>query len=118
MFDKRLVRHTVTMYIHINISSQSIFLVWKRNCEYSVCEGEIVGLEAKALVWKCNCGTPKLLCGSGTTELASGSGILDFKVIQYFMSGTGTAEIKVTYIPTAEAELRHRGTYDKEYSEN
>ena len=57
MFDKRLVRHTVTMHIHINVSSQSRVLVWKRNCGYSVREGGTAELEAKALMRKRNCGT-------------------------------------------------------------
>ena len=68
------------MHIHINVSSNSIFLVWKRNCgtaeiqvaEYSVCEGGTTDLKQKLT---CVSGTAErqdavyFLCGSGTTKL-------------------------------------------------
>ena len=82
MFDKRLVRHTVTMHIHINVSSQSIVLVWKRNC--SLCA------KAELRDFK-----PKLLCGSGTAER---------QVAVYFLRGSGTTELQ-SIIPCAEAEF-------------
>ena len=64
------------MHSHINVSSHSILLVWKRNCRTSshiIFEGGIAGLEAKVLVWQWNCGTSSrnILCGSGTTGLSS-----------------------------------------------
>ena len=68
MFDKRLVRHTNTMHMHV--SSQRRFLV--RIGGYSVCEGGTAELESKALLWRRNCGTTSrsiFLRGSGTTEL-------------------------------------------------
>ena len=104
MYHKRLLRHTVTTDIHINVSGQSIFLVLKRNCGYSACEGETADLEAKALVWKRNCGTSscsillvrKRNYGTSKHYSLCGSGISDLKVTQYSMCGTGTAELKVS----------------------
>ena len=119
MFDKRLVRHTVTMHIHINVSSQSIFLVWNRNCGYSVCEGGTAGLEAKALVWERNCRTSSrnlyLLCGSGTTELPSiipckERELQTLKSHNRLCAEAELRNLKSQYIPSAEAELRHRVT--------
>ena len=106
------------MHIHINVSSQSIFLVWKGNCRYSVCEGAIAQLEAKALVWKRNCGTSVavyFLYGSGTTELPSiiPCAEVEFQVLKSYNILCAEAELrnlKSQYIPSAEAELRHRGT--------
>ena len=119
------------MHIHFNVSSQSIFLVWKRNCGYFLCEGGIAGLEAKALVWKPNLGTSSHSLfivrerNYGTSKHYSlcGSGISDLKVTQYSMCGSGNANLKSQYIvvrrrncgtaylkskniPCAEAELK------------
>ena len=68
--------------------------------KYSVCEGGIAGLEAKAwncetssrsifLVWKRNYGTAKHYS-------LFGSEMSDHKLIQHSMYGSGTAELKVS----------------------
>ena len=78
MFDKWLVRHTVTMHIHIN----------------SLCGiGTADILCAKAELRDL---TPKHLCGSGTAER---------QVTVCFLCGNGTMELP-SIIPCAEAELQ------------
>ena len=82
-FDKQLVRHTVTIMFQVRVYSlrdEAKALVWKGNC------GTIS--RSIFLVWKRNYGTSKhySLCGSG---------ILDLKVTQYSMCGSGAAELNV-----------------------
>ena len=102
-FGKRLVHHTVTVHIHINVSSHSIFLVWSGTAElqvthYSVCEGRFAGLEAKALVWKWNSGTSshsiflvwKRNYGTSKHYSLCGGGMSDLKFTQHSMCGSGT----------------------------
>ena len=65
-------------------------------------EGGIAGLEAKALVWKWNCGTSSrsiILVWKRNYETSKhysfcGSGMSDLKVTQYSVCGSGTAELK------------------------
>ena len=117
MFDKRLVRHTVTMHIHINVSSQSRFLVWKRNCGYYVCEGGTAERQVAEY----------FLRGSGTTDLPSiipcaeaefqtlkSHNILCAKKelksrspILVRRRNCSTAELKTENIPCAETKLRN-----------
>ena len=69
-----------------------------------MCEGGTAELEAKALVWKRNCGTSSrsiFFGGSGTTELPSiipcaEAEFQTLKVTQYSMCGSGIAKLKVS----------------------
>ena len=117
MFDKRLVRHTVTMIIHINVSSQSTFFVWKRNCGYSVCEGGTAGLEAKAHVWNRNCRTSSrsifLVWKRNYLPSITSCAEAEFQTLKSHNILCARAELrnlKSQYITSAEAVLRHRVT--------
>ena len=89
MFDKRLVRHTVTMHIHINVSSQSIFLVWKRNCGYCV---------------------RRRNCRTWSQNSSVEAEIRNVKLQYISCVEAELRNLKSQDIPNAEAELRHRGT--------
>ena len=98
MFDKWLVHHTVKMHIHINVSSHSRLLVWKRNCRTS---SHVIfcvrrwncGTWSQSSLWKRNYGTSKhySLCGSGMSDL---------KVDQHSMCGSGTVELSFSIVET------------------
>ena len=110
MFDKRLVRLTVTMRIHINVSSQSIFLVRKRNCGYSVCEGGTAGFEDKALVWKRDVKSQYISCAEAELRNSRALFLVTLKSHKILSAEAGLRSLKSQYIPSAEAELRHYGT--------
>ena len=86
-------------------------------------------------MWNRNCGNlkPKLLCGNGNAErqvavcFLCGSGTMELpSIIPYAEAELRTKShtifyvwkrnLKSQYIPSAEVELRHRVTRDKEYS--
>ena len=118
MFDKRSVRHTVTVHIHIHVSSYSIFLVWKRNCGYAMCEGGTAGLEAKGLVRKRNCGTSsrsvflvwkrnfQTLFLERKWNFKNKSHKIFYVRKRNLKYNCGISELKTKNFPCAEAELR------------
>ena len=120
MCDKCLVRHTVTIHIHLMFKVRVYYL-----CGIGpVCEGGTARREAKALVWKRNCSTPgrsiflvwKWNYGTSKHYSLCGSGIADLKSHNNLCAEAKLRNLKSKYIPIAEAELRHRVTSDKEYS--
>ena len=106
------------MHIHINVSSQSIFLVWKRDCGYSVCGGGTAGLDAKALVWKRNSGTSsrsiflvwKRIYATSKNDSLCGSEFQILKSHNIICAEADLRNLKSQYTPSAGAEMRHRGT--------
>ena len=86
-----------------------------------MCEGGTAGLEAKALVWKRNCGTSSRSTfivwtrnyGSSKHYSLCGSPEAEFQILKCHNILCAEAELrnlKSQYILSAEAELRHRET--------